>query len=598
MNLPKRHIINLAFILIGVIFLTKLFFLQVLSDEYKFAAEKNIIQRIVEYPYRGLMYDREGGLLVYNEPVFDLMVLPREIKHLDTLAFCQDFNICSAYFEKDIQKAKKYSFVKPSVFIAGIPHEALAKVQDHLSEYRGFFVTARTIRKYTHAILANSIGYIGEISPHQLALDTCHYYKQGDLIGISGLERNYEAILRGKRGVEYRIVNVRGEEKGKFKNGAFDTLSQPGKNLTLTVDANLQLYGEELMKNKVGSIVAIEPKSGEILAIVSSPSYAPNLLAGRDFSNNFNTLEKDSLAPLFNRPIMAMHPPGSIFKIVQALIALQERVIYPTTTYACNRNLVNCHGHPSPTDLHRAIKYSCNPYFYQVFRRILNQNLSPNIYEDTRIGFAKWYDYVTQFGLGTPLGIDLPNEKGGKIPSEQFYDKVYGRGRWKASTIRSLDIGQGEILVTPLQMANLMATIANRGYYYTPHLIKKIDDQPVLPAELEKYEVAIDSVHFELIAHAMQDAVKGTAPRAFIEDMAICGKTGTAENPHGADHSVFVAFAPREAPQIAIAVYVENAGWGGRAAASIGSLVIEKYLKGTISRPWLQTYVLKGNFFH
>jgi penicillin-binding protein 2 len=395
------------------------------------------------------------------------------------------------------------------------------------------------------------------------------------------------------------ITDARGQEKGNFKNGALDVLPIPGQDLTVTIDRSLQEYGEQLMKNKIGSIVAIQPSTGEILAMVSSPSYDPNLLIGKNFCSYFAALEKDTVAPLFNRPIMAMYPPGSIFKLVQALIALQENLIYPSTTYACNKSILNCRDHPSPVNLHQAIQYSCNPYFYHVFRKIINQNSSQNVYEDTRIGLEKWLTYVRQFGLGKPLGVDIPHEKGGYLPDGSFYDSRYGKGAWKASTIRSLDIGQGEMLLTPLQMANLAAIMANRGYYYQPHLIKAIDKQMVEPSQFTRHEVAIDKAHFDAMVYAMRDVVAhGPAWRAHIEDITVCAKTGTAENSHGADHAVCMGFAPLEAPEIAISVYVENSGWGSRAGASIAGLMIEKYLKGKVDRSWIENYVLKGDFLY
>ena len=599
MRSHRSHIIHIVFILVGLIFLTRLFFIQVLSDEYKVAAEKNIIQPVVEYPYRGIIYDRDGGLLAYNVPIYDLMVIPKEVRHLDTLAFCQDFGISLQAFNSTLKKAQTYSYVKPSVFIKDLSQETWARIQDHIVEYRGFFVRARTIREYPTVILANTLGYVGEISSQQLTSDASYYYKPGDLIGISGLEKSYEQYLRGKRGIKYQVSDARGIVQGSFKGGALDQVSVPGEDLKTTVDASLQMYGEQLMKNKLGSIVAIEPQTGEILAIISSPAYNPNLLTGKYFGDHFVDLKKNKLAPLFHRPIMAMYPPGSIFKLCQALIALQEKVICTHTSYVCNRNLLNCHSHPSPLSLHGAIKYSCNPYFYHVFRRIINQGVSKNAYEDTCLGLEKWCGYLEKFGLGAPLGIDLPGEKSGYVPDTHFYDRRYGPGRWKASTIRSLDIGQGELLITPLQMANFVAIVANRGHYYTPHLVKQIGEQPILSKEVERHQVAIDRAHFEFIASAMQETVEGgTAWRTRVKGLAICAKTSTVENPHGEDHSVCIAFAPRENPRIALAVYVENAGWGSRAAASIAGLLIEKHLKGVVSRAWLQDYVLKGNFLH
>jgi penicillin-binding protein 2 len=599
MQVQRGYIIHTAFILVGLIFLARLFFIQVLSDAYQLAAEKNIIQPVVEYPYRGVIYDRHGVFLAYNVPVYDLMVIPKKVKHLDTSAFCQDFGISLQTFDSTLKKAQAYSYVKPSVFIKNISQETWAKTQDHFAAYLGFFVRARTVRAYPMPTLANTLGYVGEVGPQQLTADTSHYYKRGDIVGISGLEKNYEQVLRGERGIKYQVSDAQGIAKGSFKKGAFDQVSVPGQDLKTTIDATLQMYGERLMENKLGSIVALSPQTGEILALVSSPSYNPNLLTGKAFSNHFASLEQDPSLPLFHRPIMAMYPPGSIFKIYQALIALQEKVICTHTSYACNKKLLNCHSHPSPLNLRKAIKYSCNPYFYHVFRNIVNQKKSNNAYEDTRLGLEKWCGYLKMFGLGTTLGIDLPGEKSGYVPDAQFYDRRYGAGCWKASTIRSLDIGQGELLITPLQMANFATTVANRGYYYTPHLVKQIGEQSIPPTEVKRHEVAIDRAHFEFIASAMQEVVEGgTAWRARIDGIDVCAKTGTAENPHGADHSVCVAFAPRAKPQIALAVYVENAGWGSRAAASIASLLIEQYLQGAVSRPWLEDYVRKGDFLH
>lgn len=599
MRLHRGHTIQLTFILVGLLFLVRLIFIQVLSDAYKHAAEKNIIQPVVEHPYRGAIYDRHGAFLAYNVPIYDLMVIPKEVKQLDIPAFCQDFGITPAAFEHTLKKAKAYSYVKPSVFIKNISLETWAQIQEHLTDYLGFFVQARTVRKYPQPLLANTLGYVGEISPHQLAADTFHYYKQGDRIGISGLERSYEKVLRGQRGIRYEISDARGVVKGSFKKGALDQVSVPGKDLTTTIDTALQTYGEELMKNKIGSIVAIEPTTGEILALVSSPSYDPNLLTGKSFGSHFAQLEQDKQAPLFHRPIMAMYPPGSIFKLKQTLIALQEKVICPSTVHTCDKRLVNCHAHPSPLNLYTAIKHSCNPYFYHVFRSIVNQMASKNTYEDTRLGLEKWCSYLQSFGLGIPLGIDLPGEKEGLIPNAAFYDQLYGPGRWKASTIRSLDIGQGELLITPLQMANFVTAVANRGYYYTPHLVKQMGEQPILPEEGNKHVIPIDPQHFEFIAEAMHDSVEGgTSRRVRTKGIAACAKTGTSENPHGEDHSVCIAFAPKDQPQIAVSVYVENAGWGARAAASIAGLLIEKHLRGSISRPWMHDYVIKGDFFH
>ncbi len=598
-NSKRGQVVQIFFLLVALVFLIRLFSIQVLGEEYKLAAEKNIIQPVLDYAYRGLIYDRHRKLLAYNAPIYDLMVIPKAVKHLDILTFCQDFDITPQEFDQALQRTKRYSYVKPSVFIKDISQTTWAKAQDHLDMYSGFFISGRTARQYPYATLANTLGYVGEISSQQLATDTTNYYKQGDLVGISGLEKSYQEVLRGQRGIQYKITDARGIPQGRFKEGALDQLPVPGDALLTTIDTKLQLYGEHLMKNKIGSIIALAPQTGEVLAIVSSPAYDPNLLVGKKFSKHFALLEQNTLAPLFHRSIMAMYPPGSIFKLLEALIGLQEKVICGDTVYACDKKLLNCHLHPSPLSLHKAIKYSCNPYFYHVFRRIINQQVASNPYEDTRIGLEKWCNYLREFGLGTSLGIDLPGEKCGHIPGVQFYDTWYGQGRWKASTIRSLDIGQGELLVTPLQMANLAATIANKGYYYIPHLVKQIGEEPVSPEKIRKYIVNIDKAHFEFVAQAMREGVEGgTSWRARIQGIPVYAKTGTAENPHGEDHAACIAFALQGDTQIALAVYVENAGWGSRAAAAIAGLMIEQYLKGGISRPWIQDYVLKGDFSH
>ena len=598
MNDQRPFIITLIIILVGVALLTKLFLIQVVDDSFLKRAERNAIQRVVDHPYRGLVYDRTGKIMVYNNPIFDLMIIPKEFNVKDTAKFCEIFQISKEHLIESYTAAKKYSAVKPSPLIKQISTTDFARIQNYLIDYPGIFVMTRAIRSYPQPSSANSLGYIGEISAVQLERDTLKYYRQGDYVGLSGVEGFYENKLRGIKGVKYKMVNVRGIDKGPFKNGEYDTASVAGYNLTSTIDLDLQQYGEMLMAGKRGTVVAIEPKTGEILAMISAPTYDPNLLTGGKFSSNYLELSQDDSRPLFNRPIMAMYPPGSIFKIVQSLVGLQMGVLTPNTTFSCNRSLVACHNHPSPVNLFGAVKYSCNPYYHQAYRAMINRGVSRNTFKDTEVGLDAWRDYVVKFGLGGPLGIDLYNEKGGSIPSSNLYDRIYGPGRWKYSTIYSLSIGQGEMLVTPLQMANLAAIFANKGYYYPPHLIKAIDGDPnQIPLQYRtKKEVGVDPQHFDLIQDAMAEAIYGTAAMAAIRDITMAGKTGTAQNPQGEDHSVFIAFAPKEDPKIAIAVYVENAGWGGRAAASTASLMIEKYIKREVSRPALEEYVLIGKF--
>jgi penicillin-binding protein 2 len=601
MSEQRPAVILLVIFSLSAVLLIKLFSIQVLDDSFLKRAESNAIQRIVDHPYRGLVYDRTGKLMVFNNPIFDLMVVPKEFNVGDTARFCELFRISKEDLIASYNEAKNYSRVKPSPLIKQLSTKDFARIQDFLVDYPGLFILTRAVRSYPTPTAAHALGYIGEISAKQLERDTLNrYYSQGDYVGLSGLERYYENELRGNKGVKYKMVNVRGIDKGPFKDGEYDTLSIAGQNLTSTIDLELQRYGELLMAGKTGSVVAIEPKTGEILTMISAPFYDPNQLTGAAFGKTYSKLNKDNSKPLFNRPIMATYPPGSIFKIVQSLIGLQEGVLTPNSTFACNTSLVACHNHPNPVNLFGAIRNSCNPYYHQAFRQIINREVSSNTFKDTEIGLNAWREKVLKFGLGGPLGIDMSGEKGGDIPSSKLYDRIYGAGHWKYSTIYSLSIGQGEMTVTPLQMANLAAIFANKGYYYTPHLVKAIDgNKKLIPAKFqEKHSVGVDARHFDLIQDAMVEALYGTATRAVMEDLVIAGKTGTAQNSQGEDHSVFIAFAPKDNPTIAIAVYVENAGWGGRAAASTASLLIEKYIRRTISRPELQDYVIAGNFMN
>lgn len=599
MNLKRSHIIQAFFVATGLVLLIRLFFIQILSDYYSVAANKNIVQPTLEYPYRGLIYDRNGNIIVSNTPVYNVMIVPKDVKIINKELFCRNFNITEIEFEKALQKAKKYSYIKPSLFIKWLSKEEWARIEDYIDSYLGFYVEAQMLRNYHKSILANVIGYIGEVDPTYLASST-HYYKPGELIGITGLEKQYESVLRGQGGISYKITNSKGITKGSFKNGTMDIIAIPGENIITTIDVNLQAYGEFLMQNKIGSIVAIEPKTGDVLALISSPPYDPNLLVGKNSGKNFNILNNDKSFPLFNRPVMAKYAPGSIFKLVQTLIGLQEGVISPNMLFACDQTLLKCRNHPSQVFLKDAIKYSCNPYFYRVFRCIINQHVFKNVFEDSRYGLNKWCSYVTDFGFGSKLGIDIPGEKSGFVPGVEFYDKMYGFKNWKTSTIRSLDIGQGELLATPLQMANLAVIIANRGFYYPPHLVKKIGVKTISFDESKKHTVKIDTKHFDFVIACMYGVAKeGTAKlRMQIKDIDICAKTGTVENFSGnkVDHAVCIAFAPKENPQIAVAVYIENVGWGSGVSAAIASLIIEKYLNGVVTRQWLQDYALGNKF--
>lgn len=604
MNEGRKEVIQIAFIAVGVIFLIKLFFIQVLDQRYGELAYSNAILKEIDPPVRGLIRDRNGKLLVYNTPEFDLEIVRKEVKELDSAKFCEVFDMTLPELRqkfKELRARREYSPVKPTVFIKQLSNLDFAKIQDRIDEFEGFYIKPRSTRAYTTKAMANQLGYVSEITREQLARDTEKVYRQGDEIGQSGIEAYYEKYLRGKGGVRYLLRNVNGIVMGPFNEGANDTLSVPGQDLVSTVDIDLQEYGEYLMNGKSGSIIAIEPATGEILAMVSGPSYDPTMLTGRHYSENFKLISSDTNKPLFNRPLMAQYRPGSIFKIAQAMVALQEGVITPNTRIKCDRSIINCHGPHTNEDLRGAIMHSCNPYFRSVLQRVVNRGKADNPFDDTRIGLAEWNKHISSFGFGQPLGIDLPNEKGGLVPSVAYYDRAYGGRPWKFSNIYSISIGEGENLVVPLQMANFAATVANKGYYITPHLIKSIGDSgKPLPKYLEKHYTTIDPQYFEVAADAMQAVVEsGTGQyRARLKDVIVCGKTGSVQNEPRPDHSVFIAFAPKDDPKIAVSVYVEYSGQGARAAASIASLMIEKYLFGETKRPHIEQYVLKGDFLN
>ncbi|NOT75519.1 MAG: peptidoglycan glycosyltransferase [Cyclobacteriaceae bacterium] len=601
MNEGRKEIFQIAIVLISVVFLVKLFFIQVLDSRYAELADSNAILPQVEYPFRGLISDRNGKLIVYNTPEYKLDVLLKDVKNFDSARFCEVFQMSQEDLKKkfkEMKARKEYSRYKPTLFLDQLSNTDFARVQDYLDEFPGFYVQARTTRAYSSKALANALGYVSEISKTRLENDATKIYRQGDYVGQSGIEAFYEEQLRGKRGVRFKLRNVKGIVKGSFKDGAYDTLSVPGQNLTTGIDLDLQQYGEFLMEGLAGSVAAIEPSSGEILALVSGPSYDPNLLTGKEYSSNFRLISSDTLKPLFNRPLMAQYRPGSIFKIAQAMTALQEGVITPETRIRCDRSIIGCHGAHSNEDLRGAITNSCNPYFHNVLRRMLNQGKINDPFKDTRIGLAEWDKHIMSFGFGKPLGIDLPNEKNGNIPTPEYYDRAYNNRPWKFSNIYSIAIGEGENLVVPLQMANFAATVANRGFYYTPHIVKTIGKEgKPLPKYTERHYTTIDSANFLIAIDAMQNVVEsGTGLRAKLKDIIVCGKTGTVQNDPLPSHGVFIAFAPRDNPKIAISVYVEDNGQGGRAAASIASLMIEKYLLGHTERPNIEQYVKAGKF--
>ncbi|HRY33995.1 MAG TPA: penicillin-binding protein 2 [Bacteroidales bacterium] len=593
----RKYVISMIFIIAGVIFVLRLFWLQIVDRSYYFSANNNVLRHITQYPARGLIYDRGGELLVYNEATYDLMVIPRQARNFDTLELCGLIGIDYETFRERMKKIREYSLYRPSVFEKQISKEAYGFLEEKLYKFPGFYVQPRTLRKYVRPIAAHTMGYVGEVSPRICEVNP--YYKPGDYIGISGIEKSYEEALRGIKGSRIIMVDVFNRDQGSFQDGKYDTIAVMGKNLYASLDMKLQEYGELLMTNKRGSVVAIEPESGEILALVTSPGYDPNLLVGRVRSYNYNILAKDSLKPLFNRALQAQYPPGSTFKLVHALIGLEEGVLNLQTRYGCAMGYssgpihVGCHAHAGPLDLIQSIAQSCNAYYCNVFRTILDNRSLPN----QAAGYAKWREMTCSLGFGSAFDSDIPNLVSGFIPKNEYFDNIYGKNRWRFLTIVSLSIGQGEILTTPLQLANLAATIANRGYYCTPHIIRAVGKQDDRQEKFQqKHSIPISRRHFETVVEGMYQVVEaGTAHYYKMDSIPICGKTGTAQNPHGKDHSIFIAFAPKDNPKIAISVIVENAGFGATWAAPIAFLMIEKYLMKEIKRKDVETRMIEGN---
>ena len=589
----RKYVIGSIFILVAFILLIKLFIIQIIDTSYKQSSENNTLRYITQYPSRGKIYDRNGKLLVYNDAVYDLMVVPNQVKNIDTLPFCKLLNINDSIFNIYMNKAKKYSRITPSIFMSQISKEEYGRIAEMLYHYPGFYFQTRSIRQYPLPIAAHTLGSIGEVTKPEMERDS--YYQLGDYIGKSGIEKYYEKELRGAKGLKITVVDVHNREKERFMNGAYDTLPEAGTDIILGLDADLQAYGESLMQGKTGSIVAIEPTTGQILAMVTSPSYDPNELVGRKRGIRYSELLNDPDKPLINRAISGTYPPGSTFKMINGLVSLQSGVITANTAYPCNgpeSAPIKCtHHHSSPVRLYDAIENSCNPYFWQAFQDMMNSKRFANQKE----AFQFWYDQVTSFGLGRAFKSDIPFTVSGNIPKKEFYDKIY-RGVWNAMTVRSLSIGQGEILVTPLQLANVAAAIGNEGYYYEPHYIKSFSNNDTVA--FEKHIIDIKQPHFKDVKKGMQSVFEGehgTARMSYIPGITVGGKTGTAENPHGLDHSIFMAFAPVENPQIAIAVVVENAGFGSTWAAPIASLMIEKYIRGNVTRPNVEKRVLTIN---
>jgi penicillin-binding protein 2 len=590
----RKYVIMALMVLATLGLLVKLFVIQVVRNTYRLSADNNVLRYITQYPARGLILDRNGKLIVYNQAAYDLMVVPAQVTNIDTTSFCELLGISTELFRKQMKLAINYSRRAPSVFLKQVSSETYASFQEKMFLYPGFYTQPRTLRKYSKPVASHVLGYVSEVDDGIIRKNP--YYKPGDYIGKSGIEESYEKDLRGKRGVKIFMVDVFSRIKGSYAEGRLDTLAVQGADITTGIDLDLQAYGELLMKNKRGSIVAIDPKTGEVLSLISAPDYDPALLVGRVRSENFSKLLGDTvLQPLFNRATQAFYPPGSTFKPVIGLIGLQEGVITPETRFECHRGylFLACHVHPSPLSIVGAIGNSCNAYFCQTYRRVL-ENPAYNTIADA---YDKWKSYLDQFGFGSKLNTDFANELSGFIPSRAYFDKYYGKDRWKALTVISMGIGQGEVETTPLQMANYVAAIANRGYYFTPHIVKSIGKDGAIDKRFTtKHTIDIDTANFGQIVLGMQMAVEsGTAAGVKLKDIVICGKTGTAQNPHGANHSVFIAFAPKNDPKIAIAVYVENAGFGATYAAPIASLMIEKYIKKEITNKALEQRILDMN---
>lgn len=594
----RKIVIISTFLVIGFIYIVRLFYIQVIDKSYTLSANNNVLRYVTQFPARGLIYDRNGKLLLYNEAVYDLMVIPRQVKDLDTAELCRLLEITPEGFNERMKKARDYSPILASAFEKQISKETYGYIEEKLYRFRGFFVQPRTLRKYPMSIGAHLLGYIGEVTPAQIEKNP--YYKQGDYIGISGIERAYEKQLRGIKGMKIRMVDVMNRDVGSFENGRYDTAAVMGGDLYTGIDADLQQYGEKLMTNKRGSIVAIDPKTGEILCFLSSPGYDPNLLVGRVRSKNFGELNKDPVKPLLNRAIMGQYPPGSTLKMANDLVGLQMGVITKDTRFSCQgpgSSPIKCtHNHVSPLDVYMAIQQSCNPFHWQVFRAILND---PD-YATVKERYDVWRSHLMSMGFGRTLNTDLAFELKGNLPSSDVFDKIYGKGHWNAMTVRSLSIGQGEVLTTPLQLVNYAAMVANRGYFYPPHVVRSVGTEKT-KFSTQKNVATINPEYLDVIIQGMTEVFSGahgTARAYKIDSLTMAGKTGTAQTSSGKDNSNFIAFAPVENPQIAICVIVEEAGYGATWAAPIASLMIEKYIFRTVKRKEIEDRMINANLLN
>ena len=600
----RRILLYIIIITSGVLFVARLFYLQILDDSFAGRSENNAIKVVYDYPQRGFIFDRNGDLLVSNQPSYDVMVIPRNVKAFDTAEFCKILNLTPEKLVSRLDKAKIYSPRLPSVVVPQLTKSEYAYLQEKMRKYEGFYIQKRSLRDYYTEHAANVLGYITEVN--QRIVNENPYYLSGDLIGKQGVEGYYEELLRGVKGVKYIQKDRFNREIGPYKNGVYDTLPKKGKDITITIDSELQAYGELLMQNKRGGIVAIEPASGEILAMVTAPSYDPADLVGRKRSENFTELWTDSISkPLYDRGLLAEYPPGSPFKTINALIALQEGVVSTEEKFACHGGYyygrgrkLGCHHHPGPLNMIPGIAQSCNAYFANVYRRIIEKYPTP------QEGVDVWAEHLKSFGLGGYLGSDLSTGRPGKIPTSKYYNDIYDYPtyKWFSTATISNAIGQGEILMTPIQLANMTAAIANKGWFYTPHVLKEIEGVPIENKDFtEKRYTTIEAKNFDPVIEGMHQVYKsGTASALGVPGIEIAGKTGTAENytkidgkrVQLTDHSIFIAFAPVENPKIALAIFVENGYWGGRYAGRIAGLMIEKYLKGEITRKDMESWVL------
>lgn len=612
----RKYVIIVLFLLVGVIYGSRLFYMQIIDDSWTLRAQEIAEKRKFITPPRGIVYDRNDKKIVTNKTYYNIMMIEDNIKNFDTVAFAKLIGWSPERVKYRFYEIKKgegkyrnrqtgkttsnYQSIRPYPFVKELKLDEMANIAPHLENFPGFYEEITSMRSYPYANAANILGYVTEVNQEEI--DEDNFYRSGDNIGRAGIERFYEKELRGIKGVHYIVTSAMNNAIEPYANGKYDTIAKQGPALKLGVDIELQAYGEKLMANKRGCIVAIEPKTGEILALVSAPTFDPNLFVGkRSISENYPKLVNDPSKPLYPRPLAAEYPPGSIFKLLQSLIGLQEGAITVESGFPCDKSVVGCHNHPMATDIMKAVQYSCNPYYYATLRRIIHKGRKKNFYQDAEAGLNVWYKYMESFGLAHKFDTDITGLRGGLIPNSAYYDKAYGHNLWAFSTIRSISIGQGEVQITPLQMANIAAIIANKGWFYTPHFVKQIGGKDPLMQFKKVHKTMVNRVHFDPIVEGMRRVVNeagGTGSRARIPDITVCGKTGTVQNPQGEDHSVFLSFAPLENPKIAMVVFVENAGWGGSWAAPITKLMVEKYLKGKISDKEKEKMIMEANLLN